>query len=97
MDIHPSSLSPMPKISEWGPIAIYINTRGEHNPPHFHVVNAEWEASIRISDFGVMAGRLPPRQLGEVIEWAAIHQNELMQEWDNMRAGRTLGKIGGLK
>jgi len=90
-------LDHMPKISEWGPIAIYINTRGEHNPPHFHVVIAEWEASIRIADFGVMAGRIPPRQLGEVVEWAALHQNELMGEWDKMRSGQPLGKIGGLK
>ena len=57
----------MPKISEWGSVSIFINTRGEHNPPHFHAVSAEWEASIRISDFGIMAGKLPPRQLGEVV------------------------------
>ena len=44
-----------------------------------------------------MAGKLPPRQLGEVVEWAALHQNELIEQWDNMRAGRTLGKIEGLK
>ena len=37
------------KISEWGSIFIFINTRGEHNPPHFHAMSAEWEASIRIS------------------------------------------------
>ena len=53
--------------------------------------------AFEISDFGVMAGKLPPRQLGEVVEWAALHQNELIEQWDNMRAGRTLGKIGGLK
>jgi hypothetical protein len=72
----------MPKISEWGAISIFINTRGEHNSPHFHVMSAEWEASIRISDFGVMAGKLPPRQLGEVVEWAALHQNELIEQWE---------------
>jgi len=49
------------------------------------------------SHFGVMAGKLPPRQRGEVVEWAALHQNELIEQWENMRAGRALGKIGGLK
>ena len=34
---------------------------------------------------------------GEVVEWAALHQNELIEQWENMRAGRALGKIGGLK
>jgi hypothetical protein len=81
------------KICEWGALAIYINTRGEHHPPHFPVVSGEWEVSIRIADFGVMAGHLPPRLLGQVIEWSALHQGELMQEWDNMRAGRPLNKI----
>ena len=74
----------MPKISEWGSISIFINTRGEHNPPHFHAMSAEWEASIRISDFGVMAGKLPPRLLGDVVEWAALHQNELIEQWENI-------------
>jgi hypothetical protein len=68
-----------------------------HNPPHFHAVCGEWEASIRISDFGLMAGKLPPRIFGQVIEWAALHQGELIQEWDNMRAGRQLSKIQPLQ
>jgi hypothetical protein len=44
-----------------------------------------------------MAGKLPPRQLGGGVEWAALYQNELIELWENMRAGRSLGKIGGLK
>ena len=44
-----------------------------------------------------MAGKLPPRLLGDVVEWAALHQNELIEQWENMSAGRALGKIGGLK
>ncbi|MCK9590131.1 MAG: DUF4160 domain-containing protein [Terrimicrobiaceae bacterium] len=86
----------MPKISEWGPVSIYINTRGEHNPPHFHAMSGEWDAAIRIGDFAVLAGKLPPRVLGQVVEWAALHQGELMQEWDNMRAGRPLNRIAPL-
>jgi hypothetical protein len=70
---------------------------GENSQAHFHAVCGEWEASIRISDFGLMAGKLPPRIFGQVIEWAALHQGELIQEWDNMRAGRQLGKIEPLQ
>ena len=80
-----------------GSADIYINTRGEHNPPHFHAVSGEWEAAIRIGDFAVIAGKLPPRVLGQVIEWAALHQGELMQEWDNMRGGRPLNWIAPLQ
>ena len=87
----------MPKISEWGSVAIYINTRGEHNPPHFHAVCGEWEAAVRINDFALMAGKLPPRIFGQVIEWAALHQGELIQEWDNMRSGRQLNRINPLQ
>lgn len=87
----------MPKISQWGPISIYINTRGEHNPPHFHAVAAEWDASIRIADFALMAGHLPPRLLGQVVEWAALHQGQLMAEWENMRAARPMNPIPPLQ
>ncbi|MEI8121293.1 MAG: DUF4160 domain-containing protein [bacterium] len=55
-----------------------MNTRGEHNSPHFHAVCGEWDAAIRISDFALIAGKLPPCILGQVIEWAALHQGELM-------------------
>jgi hypothetical protein len=54
----------------------------DHNPPHFHAGYAEHQAIIDIQKLELWSGYLPPRALGLVIEWAAIHQTELMDNWD---------------
>lgn len=54
----------------------------DHNPPHFHVKYAEYKAEIRIQDFGLRRGYLPPKAMTLVIEWAIIHKEELIKEWD---------------
>jgi hypothetical protein len=54
----------------------------DHNPPHFHARYGNQKVAIRIQDFRVLEGRLPPRALGLVIEWAAIHQEELLRNWE---------------
>lgn len=57
----------------------------EHNPPHFHVKYGEFKAQIRISDLGIIEGKLPARTLGLVVEWASIHKEELMNNWNRAR------------
>ena len=70
----------MPTISEFYGIFIlmYYN---DHGPPHFHARYAEHEALIRIDPLGILKGNLPPKALSLVMEWAAIHQQELMKDW----------------
>lgn len=70
----------MPQISQFFGIFIYMYYN-EHNPPHFHAWYNEFSAQVRISDFVVMEGKLPPRVIGMVIEWATLHQNELNENW----------------
>jgi hypothetical protein len=53
----------------------------DHNPPHFHANYAEHQAIIDIEKLELWSGYLPPRALGLVVEWAAIHQTELMDNW----------------
>lgn len=53
----------------------------DHAPPHFHVKYGEFRASIEIRNFSVLRGELPPRALSLVVEWAAMHQEELMADW----------------
>lgn len=54
----------------------------EHAPPHFHVKYAEHEASIDVRNFSVLRGKLPPKALALVVEWAAQHQEELIANWE---------------
>lgn len=86
----------MPEISRFYGIVIAM-FYDEHEPPHFHVRYGEHRAVINIVDFTVLEGLLPPRALGLVIEWAAIHQDELMRNWKAAREQRPLEKIEPLR
>jgi hypothetical protein len=74
----------MPKVSSFYGIIIMMFFK-EHNPPHFHVKYGEFKAQIRISDLGIIEGKLPARTLGLVVEWASIHKEELMNNWNRAR------------
>jgi hypothetical protein len=88
--------APMPKISEFFGIAIYIYYR-EHMPPHFHAIYGDDEAWIEIDNLSVLSGRLAPRAMGMIIEWASLHQEELRRVWAQAMAHEPLDKIEPLK
>jgi hypothetical protein len=56
----------------------------DHNPPHFHAIYGEYNAQISIRDFALLEGYVPPKALSLVIEWASIHKEELMENWNRM-------------
>ncbi len=82
----------MPEISRFFGIVIKMYF-DEHNPPHFHAEYGDDEALININTMAVIAGELPSRALGLVIEWASMHQNDLKKEWEKARNLESLGKI----
>jgi len=79
----------MPQISRFFGIVIkmYYN---EHQPPHFHAEYNEFVAEISIDTFEVLRGKLPRRVLGLVLEWAAIHREELRSNWERARHDRII-------
>ncbi|MCC6502221.1 MAG: DUF4160 domain-containing protein [Deltaproteobacteria bacterium] len=70
----------MPEISRFFGIIIAM-FYGDHNPPHFHARYGNDSAIIRIDNFAVLEGTLPPRALGLVIEWAELHKDDLLKDW----------------
>ena len=76
----------MPRISSFFGIVIYMYFK-DHNPPHFHAVYGDFSAEISIKDFALIEGKLPPRAMSLVIEWAAQHQNELLENWSALSDG----------
>ncbi len=82
----------MPEISRFLGISIRMY-RDEHLPPHFHAIYNEFEAQISIRNPALVNGKLPPRVLGCVIEWASQHENELAQCWDAALGDQPIGKI----
>lgn len=82
----------MPKISEFFGISIYVYYR-EHAPPHFHALYAGREVWVAIEHLSVVAGSLPPRAMGMVMEWAAQHRQELQRVWEQAMRHEPLSSI----
>jgi hypothetical protein len=45
----------------------------------------------------IYAGALPSRAFGLVMEWAILHQDELLENWQLMTEDKPLKKIEPLK
>lgn len=71
----------MPTISIFYGIVIQMFWR-EHGPPHFHALYAEHEATVDLRELRVLEGSLPRRAMALVLEWAAEHRDELMENWN---------------
>ena len=69
----------------------------DHNPPHFHAEYGDSAALIDIRNLSVFSGRLPPRAMGLVIEWATLHNQELLADWERARAQQELRRIAPLE
>ena len=86
----------MPEVSRFFGIIISLNYN-EHPPPHFHVRYNDQKALVDIQFLRLIEGRLSPRALGMVIEWATIHQVELQENWQRARRQEPLQKIAPLE
>ena len=71
----------MPEISRFYGVVIRI-FHNEHPPAHFHAEYAGSAASISIETLEVLVGWLPRRALVLVLDWAALHQQELKEDWE---------------
>jgi hypothetical protein len=71
----------MPIISRFFGIIIRMFFN-EHAPPHFHAEYAEYRAVIDIRSLEVIEGKLPRRALELVLDWAELHRDELMRDWE---------------
>ena len=52
---------------------------------------------IGIESLMILRGQLSPRVLGLVIEWALLHQEELMENWQRARQHLPLRPIDPLE
>jgi hypothetical protein len=86
----------VPEISRFFGIVVGMYY-DDHEPPHFHVRYGGQKAVIAIRTLQVLEGRLSPRALGMVMEWAALHQAELLENWGLARKQDPLRKIRPLE
>jgi hypothetical protein len=86
----------LPEISRFFGIVIAM-FYSDHPPPHFYVRYGRERAVIDVESLSVLRGRLSPRALGLVIEWAAQHQEELRTNWELARRHAPLEQIAPLE
>jgi hypothetical protein len=86
----------MPRISYFYGVSVYIYYH-DHAPPHFHAIYAEFEAAVAIGTARVLQGGLPRRASSMVSEWATIHRDELLRNWEAAVAGEPLFPIPPLE
>jgi hypothetical protein len=77
-------------------IKIYINYQ-DHVPSHFYAEYGEYQCSITINDIELLIGTMPNKQLKMIYGWAALHQEELEEEWYLARLQKELFPIEPLK
>lgn len=82
----------MPRISEFYGIVIWMY-HNEHEPPHFHAQYGGYWVRIRIDTLAAMDRGFPRRALRLVQEWARLHQDELLVNWNKARAFGDLDRI----
>jgi hypothetical protein len=85
----------MPEISRFFGIVVAM-FYSDHGPPHFHARYGEHEVTVRIDDGGV-DGYFPHRALGLLLEWYALHRDELRDNWERARTRRPLQRIEPLE
>jgi hypothetical protein len=78
----------MPELSRFFGIIIRMYY-DDHPPPHFHAIYQEQEMQVGIDPIVILNGQLPRRAVSMVVEWAALHQQELMDNWHRLEESKT--------
>ncbi|NEP45617.1 MAG: DUF4160 domain-containing protein [Okeania sp. SIO2H7] len=86
----------MPVISQFYGIIIRM-FYNDHAPPHFHAVYGEYELIVGISPITIIHGKVPNRVRSMILEWAALHQQELLDNWNRCRQAEVLLSIEPLE
>jgi hypothetical protein len=74
----------VPTIKDFGGYKMTMYAE-DHNPPHVHVIAADFQAKVRIADATVFAGAIPPRHRREALAWVAANHDWLMAKWHELR------------
>jgi hypothetical protein len=85
----------MPELSRFFGIIIRMYY-DDHPPPHFHAFYGDLEMQVGIDPIAILNGRLPRRAVSMVVEWAALHQHDLMENWQRLKTQQTTIRIDPL-
>jgi hypothetical protein len=86
----------MPEISRFLGVVVHMYLL-DHPPPHFHARYGDWSSQVGIAPARLLRGRLPPRVLALVVEWATLHEAELEANWRRLQTDEPPRKIAPLE
>lgn len=86
----------MPTISMFRGIKITMYWN-DHMPPHFHATYGGETVLVSIVDLEVIEGSLPSKQMKMLLGWAALRQDQLMDNWELAARKQELFEIEPLK
>jgi len=87
----------MPIISRfYGIIIKMFHDEGRHNLPHFHAEYEGEKAVFLISPPTKIIGNLKKRAEKMILEWAELHEKELMDNYEKAMQKKPLNKINPL-
>jgi hypothetical protein len=86
----------MPEISRFFGIVIRMFFT-DHAVPHFHAYYGSSAARIRVAPIAVLESSLPLRALRLTLEWASLHESELVENWRLLRDGESPRRIRPLE
>jgi Domain of unknown function (DUF4160) len=85
----------MPEVSRFFGISVRMYY-DDHNPPHFHAIYSGSEVEVGIDPVVVLRGYMSRRALGMVLEWATVHQTELLENWRLLNSDQPPNRIDPL-
>ena len=85
----------MPEISRFFGIVIRMFF-DDHPPQHLHAYYGEQAALVALQPIAVIESDLSTRALSMVLEWTALHQAELLENWDRLHSARPAVKVAPL-
>ncbi|OGL61150.1 MAG: hypothetical protein A3J27_02310 [Candidatus Tectomicrobia bacterium RIFCSPLOWO2_12_FULL_69_37] len=76
---------------------MFAEPAAPHHRPHFHAYYRDEVGIFAIDMVELLGGDLPRTQRRFVEAWAEIHQQELVDDWERLQAGRPPFKIEPLR
>ncbi len=88
----------MPTISMFYGIIIRMQSErgGKHHKPHIHCLYGDAEIVVAL-DGEVLEGTFPSKQMKLLLAWMAIHEEELLANWNLLSEGEGFFKIEPLR
>jgi hypothetical protein len=82
----------MPYVSMFFGIIVRM-FHNEHNPPHFRA-EYQGQRGVFSIDGNIIKGNITSKTAKKLIhEWALLHQDEIMQNWQKASQGKQIDRI----